>query len=95
MVGSFCPDGVKAIDAVLDSAAGVKAFYDIDTPITVSKLRAGDAEYLRHDQIPGLQIYISASPAALCSTNCNLASAPGELSALLFIRSRSLRMAPA
>jgi spore maturation protein CgeB len=59
IVGSFCPDGVKAIDAVLDSAAGVKAFYDIDTPITVSKLRAGDAEYLRHDQIPGFDIYFS------------------------------------
>jgi hypothetical protein len=29
MVGSFCPDGVKAIDELLDSTAGVKAFYDI------------------------------------------------------------------
>jgi len=59
MVGSFCPDGVKAINAMLDSAAGVKAFYDIDTPITVSKLRAGDAEYLRRDQIPGFDVYFS------------------------------------
>lgn len=59
MVGSFCPDGVKAIDALLDSPAGVKAFYDIDTPITVSKLRAGDAEYLRRDQIPGFDVYFS------------------------------------
>lgn len=59
MVGSFCPDGVNAVDAVLDSTAGVKAFYDIDTPISVSKLRAGDAEYLRHDQIPGFDVYFS------------------------------------
>jgi spore maturation protein CgeB len=59
MVGSFCPDGVKAVDAALDSAAGVKAFYDIDTPITVSKLHAGDAEYLRRDQIPGFDVYFS------------------------------------
>jgi spore maturation protein CgeB len=59
MVGSFCPDGVNAIDAVLDSAAGVKAFYDIDTPITVAKLRLGDAEYLRRDQVPGFDIYFS------------------------------------
>jgi spore maturation protein CgeB len=59
MVGSFFPDGVKAIDTVLDSAAGVKAFYDIDTPITVSKLRTGDAEYLRRDQIPGFDVYFS------------------------------------
>ena len=59
MVGSFCPDGVNAIDAVLDSGADVKAFYDIDTPITVSKLRLGDAEYLRRDQVPGFDIYFS------------------------------------
>ncbi|MGH9514683.1 MAG: CgeB family protein [Terriglobales bacterium] len=59
MVGSFCPDGVKAIDAVLNSGAGVKAFYDIDTPITVSKLRLGDAEYLRRDQVRGFDIYFS------------------------------------
>ncbi len=44
---------------MLDSTAGVKAFYDIDTPITVSKLRTGDAEYLRRDQIPGFDVYFS------------------------------------
>jgi spore maturation protein CgeB len=59
IVGSFCPDGIKAIDAVLDSPAAVKAFYDIDTPITVSRLRAGEAEYLRRDQVPGFDIYFS------------------------------------
>lgn len=59
MVGSFCPDGVNAIDAMLESRAGVKTFYDIDTPITVSKLRLGDVEYLRRDQIPGFDIYFS------------------------------------
>jgi spore maturation protein CgeB len=59
MVGSFCPDGVNAIDAVLDSGAGVKAFYDIDTPITVSQLRLGDAEYVRRNQVPGFDIYFS------------------------------------
>jgi spore maturation protein CgeB len=59
MVGSFCPDGVNAIDTVLDSGAGVKAFYDIDTPITVSQLRLGDAEYLRRSQVPGFDIYFS------------------------------------
>jgi spore maturation protein CgeB len=59
IVGSFFPDGVRAIDQVLDSTASVKAFYDIDTPITVSKLREGDAEYLRRDQIPGFTVYFS------------------------------------
>ena len=59
IVGSFFPDGVEAIDAMLDSPAGVKAFYDIDTPITVSKLRQRDAEYLRRDQVPGFDVYFS------------------------------------
>src|SRR5262245_17280886 len=31
MVGSYFPDGVEAIHEVLDSAASIKAFYDIDT----------------------------------------------------------------
>ena len=59
MIGSFFPDGVKAIDEACDSAAGAKVFYDIDTPITISKLRAGDTEYLRRDQIPSFDVYFS------------------------------------
>ena len=59
MVGSFCPDGIQAIDLMLDSGAEVKAFYDIDTPITLAKLRQGDTDYLRRDQIPGLDVYFS------------------------------------
>src|SRR5437867_2516067 len=34
MVTSFCPDGVAASDVVLSSAAPVRAFYDLDTPVT-------------------------------------------------------------
>ena len=67
IVGSFFPDGLKAIDTVLDSAVSVKAFYDIDTPITVSKLRAGDAEYIRRDQIPGLTVYFSFTGGPMLS----------------------------
>jgi spore maturation protein CgeB len=59
LVGSFCTDGVKAIDEMLQSRAAVKAFYDIDTPITASKLRAGDTEYLRRDQVTGFDLYFS------------------------------------
>jgi spore maturation protein CgeB len=59
LVGSFFPDGVKAIDEMFDSNASVKAFYDIDTPITVAKLREGDVEYLRRDQVPGFDVYFS------------------------------------
>jgi spore maturation protein CgeB len=59
IVGSYFPDGVAAVSEVMDSTASVKAFYDIDTPITVSKLQAGDEEYLRRDQVPGFDMYFS------------------------------------
>ena len=59
IVGSYFPDGIDAVSQVLDSRAGIKAFYDIDTPITVSKLRTGDAEYLRQDQVAGFDLYFS------------------------------------
>jgi spore maturation protein CgeB len=65
VVGSFFPDGIAAIDELLDSSAGVKAFYDIDTPITVAKLSEGDAEYLRRDQVPAFDLYFSFSGGLL------------------------------
>lgn len=59
VVGSYSPDGVDAASAVLDSAVPIKAFYDIDTPITLAKLRAGEEEYLRRDQVSGFDLYLS------------------------------------
>jgi spore maturation protein CgeB len=59
MVGSYFPDGIAAIDEVLNSRAPLKIFYDIDTPITVSKLRSGDAEYLAGPQVKGFDLYFS------------------------------------
>ena len=59
VVGSYFPDGIAAISEVLESGVPVKAFYDIDTPITVSKLTGGDEEYIRRDQVPGFDLYFS------------------------------------
>ena len=59
VVGSYCPDGLAAIGEVFDSKTPVKAFYDIDTPITVASLRKGGAEYLRPEQVPGFDVYFS------------------------------------
>jgi spore maturation protein CgeB len=35
------------------------AFYDIDTPVTLAKLAAGDHEYLAPELIPGFDLYLS------------------------------------
>jgi spore maturation protein CgeB len=59
MVGSYFPDGRKAVSEVFDSNVPVKTFYDIDTPITVAALRAGSAEYLDPEQVPGFDVYFS------------------------------------
>jgi spore maturation protein CgeB len=59
IVGSYFPHGVEAVQEVLDSKATVKAFYDIDTPITVSRLREGTAEFLHARQVRGFDLYFS------------------------------------
>ncbi len=59
MLGSFVPEGVRVAEWVLATARGRKGFYDIDTPVTFSKLARGDAEYLSPDQIPRFDIYFS------------------------------------
>jgi len=47
MVTSYCPDGEAAGELVASSRAPVKAFYDMDTPVTVERARQGLAvEYL-------------------------------------------------
>src|SRR3546814_12006518 len=43
MVTSYCPDGIAASDMVLDSSVPVRVFYDLDTPITLARLRAGES----------------------------------------------------
>ena len=42
MVTSYCPDALAAAEVVLDSSAGVRAFYDLDTPVTLDRLAAGE-----------------------------------------------------
>jgi len=60
MVGSYFPDGIAAIEEMLDSKAAIRAFYDIDTPITFATLRErGTSDYVRVDQLPALDLYFS------------------------------------
>ena len=42
MVTSYCPDSRDASAALLDSTATAKVFYDLDTPVTLARLRAGE-----------------------------------------------------
>lgn len=42
MITSYCPDGRSAAELVLDSTAELKTFYDLDTPVTLARLEAGE-----------------------------------------------------
>ncbi|MES2645831.1 MAG: glycosyltransferase [Bacteroidota bacterium] len=59
IVGSYVPEGVAVGKLVIDIAGGVTAFYDIDTPITLSKLECGDFEYLHPSLIADFDMYLS------------------------------------
>src|SRR5205085_1860460 len=41
MVTSYCPDGIEATELVLE-APGQHVFYDLDTPVTLARLAAGE-----------------------------------------------------
>jgi spore maturation protein CgeB len=59
IVGSYVPDGVAVGEWVVETARGIPAFYDIDTPVTLAKLARGDEEYLSRGLIPKYQLYLS------------------------------------
>jgi spore maturation protein CgeB len=61
IVGSYVPDGIEVGRFVHDTAMGVTAFYDIDTPITLKALERGDCAYLSRDQVPLYDLYLSFS----------------------------------
>lgn len=59
IVGSYVPDGVEIGEWVIRTCRGVKAFYDIDTPITLAKLESGDAAYLTPRLVRRYDLYLS------------------------------------
>jgi spore maturation protein CgeB len=59
IVGSFVPQGVAVGDWVQRQAGGLKAFYDIDTPVTLARMARAEFEYLHPRQIPGYDLYFS------------------------------------
>jgi len=42
MATSYCPDGIAASELLLDAARPLHVFYDLDTPVTFSRLDAGE-----------------------------------------------------
>jgi spore maturation protein CgeB/dTDP-glucose pyrophosphorylase len=60
VVTSYCPDGVAASELVLGSNVGVRCFYDLDTPITIARLREGKpVDYLPSHGLSGFDLVLS------------------------------------
>ncbi|WP_263385648.1 CgeB family protein [Granulicella arctica] len=68
VVGSYFPDAIAASQALFARAKCPVLFYDIDTPITLRKLReSGSTDYVTRRQIPSYSAYLSftSGPALL------------------------------
>ncbi|WP_262299109.1 CgeB family protein [Microvirga sesbaniae] len=60
MVTSYCPDGIVAGTLVLASARATRVFYDLDTPVTFSRLDAGEPiSYIGPQGLAGFDLVLS------------------------------------
>lgn len=77
MVTSYCPDGVPATELILSSRAPLRCFYDMDTPVTLERARAGEhIEYLGPRGLLGFDLVLSyTGGAALAELRTRLGAA--------------------
>jgi spore maturation protein CgeB len=60
IVTSYCPDGLPATDLVLDGGRAARVFYDLDTPVTLSRLKAGETTtYIGPGGLGGFDLVLS------------------------------------
>ena len=65
MVTSYCPHGVEATELVLSCARGARVFYDLDTPVTLSRLRRGEPiGYIGPNGLAGFDLVLSYTGGA-------------------------------
>lgn len=95
IVGSYVPDGIGIGRWVQDTARGVTAFYDIDTPVTVAALERGECRYLQPELIPGYQLYLSFTGGPLLQRLQREFGAPLALPLYCSVDERRYRPEPA
>ena len=60
IVTSYCPDGIAATDLVLEASSPVRVFYDLDTPVTLARLRdEGAVSYIGPSGLGGFDLVLS------------------------------------
>lgn len=57
---SYCPDGIGACELIAQSGAPRKVFYDMDAPVTLSRLERGETvEYIPRDGLAAFDLVLS------------------------------------
>ncbi|WP_424492876.1 CgeB family protein [Salinimicrobium sp. GXAS 041] len=59
IVGSYVQQGVEVGTWAIETAKGITAFYDIDTPVTLAKLKRKDFEYIDPELISKYDLFLS------------------------------------
>ncbi len=60
MVTSYCPDGLVACELVLNANLPRTVFYDMDTPVTLSRLERGEqVDYIPREGLSGFDLVLS------------------------------------
>ena len=59
IVGSYVQQGVEVGNWAIQTAKGITAYYDIDTPVTLAKLERKDYEYIDPDLISKYDLFLS------------------------------------
>jgi spore maturation protein CgeB len=65
MVTSYCPDAAAAAATIFDSSVPISLFYDLDTPVTLDRLRSGaSVSYIGPDGLAGFDLVLSYTGGA-------------------------------
>ena len=71
MVTSYCPDALAATALVLDSRCHLRCFYDLDTPVTLARIEAGDAvDYIGPAGLAGFDLVLSYTGGGALAAMC-------------------------
>ena len=59
IVGSYVWEGIEVSKWVNQTAKGIRAFYDIDTPVTIAQLARGACKYISRETLSQYHLFLS------------------------------------
>lgn len=66
MTASYVPEGARIADELLMLHRPLRVFYDLDTPITLERLKQGDLDYIRGEQLRHFDLVFSWTGGEAC-----------------------------